>query len=139
MDTLTAELQRKIQAVEMRCFRRLLGISYTDHVTNEVCRMISQHVKHCEDLLTTVKKRKLKWYAHVTRASGLSKIILQETVQGKRRRGRQRKKWADKIAEWTGKNFAETQALAYDRERWRTLVHRSSMQCPYGPARLRDS
>ena len=138
--TLTAELQRKIQAVEMRCFRRLLGISYSDHVTNEeVRRMISQHVKHYEDLLTTVKKRKLKWYGHVTRASGLSKIILQGTVQGKRRRGRQRKKWADNIAEWTGKNFAETQALAYDRKRWRTLVHRSSMQCPYDPGGLRDS
>ena len=36
--TLTAELQRKIQAVEMRCFRRLLGISYTDHITKEEMR-----------------------------------------------------------------------------------------------------
>ncbi|XP_076067639.1 uncharacterized protein LOC143040432 [Oratosquilla oratoria] len=54
--TLTAELQRKIQAMEMRCFRRLLGISYTDHITNEeVRKTISQHVKHYEDLLTTCK------------------------------------------------------------------------------------
>ena len=96
-------------------FRRILGILYTDHVTNEeVRRTISQHVKHYEDLLTTVKKRKLKWYGHVTRSSGLSKTILQGTVQGKRRRGRQRKKWTDNIAEWTGRNFAETQALAHD-------------------------
>ena len=35
--------------------------------------------------------------------------------------------------------LAETQALAYDRKRWRTLVHRSSMQCPYDPGGLRDS
>ena len=85
--TLTAELQRRIQAVEMRCFRRLLGISYTDHITNEeVRRTISQHVSQYEDLLTTVKKRKLRWYGHVTRSSGLSKITLQGTVQGKRRR-----------------------------------------------------
>ena len=138
--TLTAELQRKIQAVEMRCFRRLLGISYTDRVTNvEVRRMISQHVKHYEDLLTTVKKRKLRWYGHVTRTNGISKNILQGTVQRKRRRGRQRKKCTDNIAEWTGKNFAETQILAYDRKRWRTLVHRLSMQCPYDPGGLRDS
>ena len=132
--TLTAELQRKIQAVEMRCFRRLLGISYKEHVTNEeVRRKISQNVKHYEDLLTTVKKRKLKWYGHVTRASGLKKTILQGTVQGKRRRGRQRKKWADNITEWTGKDFATTQALAHDRKRWRKLVNRSSLQCPYDP------
>ena len=33
--TLTAELQRRIQAMEMRCYRKILRISYKDHVTNE--------------------------------------------------------------------------------------------------------
>ena len=33
--TLRAELERWIQALEMRCYRRLLNISYKDHVTNE--------------------------------------------------------------------------------------------------------
>ena len=33
--TLTAELQRKIQAMEMRCYRKILHISYKDPVTNE--------------------------------------------------------------------------------------------------------
>ena len=33
--TLIADLQRRIQAMEMRCFRRLLNINYTDHTTNE--------------------------------------------------------------------------------------------------------
>ena len=33
--TLTAELQRRIQAMEMRCYRKMLHISYKDHVTNE--------------------------------------------------------------------------------------------------------
>ena len=33
--TLTAEIERRIQALEMRCYRRLLNISYNDHVTNE--------------------------------------------------------------------------------------------------------
>ena len=32
--TLTAELQRRIQAIEMRCNRKILHISYKDHVTN---------------------------------------------------------------------------------------------------------
>ena len=33
--TLTEEIERRIQAIEMRCYRRLLNISYKDHVTNE--------------------------------------------------------------------------------------------------------
>ena len=33
--TLTAEIERRIQTLEMRCYRRLLNISYKDHVTNE--------------------------------------------------------------------------------------------------------
>ena len=33
--TLTADLQRRIQAMEMRCYRKILHISYKDHVTNE--------------------------------------------------------------------------------------------------------
>ena len=32
---LTAELQRRIQAMEMRCYRKILRISYKDHVTNK--------------------------------------------------------------------------------------------------------
>ena len=138
--TLNADLQRRIQAVEMRCLRRLLGISYKDHVTNnEVRRRVTQQVRHYEDLLTTVKKRKLRWYGHVTRSEGLAKTILQGTVQGKRRRGRQKKKWADNILEWTGKSFAVTQAIAHNRTRWSQLVHRSSIkQRPYDTGGIRD-
>ena len=36
--TLTAEVERKIQTVEMRSFRRFLGISFKDHITNEGVR-----------------------------------------------------------------------------------------------------
>ena len=35
---LTAELQRRIQAMEMKCYRKILRISYKDHVTNEEVR-----------------------------------------------------------------------------------------------------
>ena len=60
-----------------------------------------------EGLLNIVKKRKLKWHGHVTRSSGPAKTILQGTVQGGRRRGRQRKRWEDNITEWT-KNVMRT-------------------------------
>ena len=36
--TLAAEIERRIQALEMRCYRRLLNISYKDYVTNEEVR-----------------------------------------------------------------------------------------------------
>ena len=39
--TLTAELRRRIRAMEMRCYRKILCISYKGHVSNkEVCAKI---------------------------------------------------------------------------------------------------
>ena len=126
--TLTADLERRIQATEMRCFRRLLGISYKDHITNEEVRIrIGQAIGPFEDLLTTVKKRKLKWYGHVARSTGLAKTILQGTVQGGRRRGRQRKRWEDNVREWTGLRMSDTLRKVEDRGKWRELVARSSV------------
>ena len=61
--TLTAELQRGIQALEMRCYHKILHISYKDHVTNEeVCAKIQQASGPHKDLLMIVKRCKLQWY-----------------------------------------------------------------------------
>ena len=38
-----------------------------------------------------------QWYGHVSRSSGLAKTILQGTVKGGRRQGRQRKRWEESI------------------------------------------
>ena len=55
--TLTAELEKRTQAFEMRCYQRLMNISYKDHVTNEeVCRKIQAAIGEHEELLTLVKK-----------------------------------------------------------------------------------
>ena len=57
--TLTADLENRIQATEMRYFRKILGITYRDHVTNEEVRnRIKQTTGPHEDLLATVKKKK---------------------------------------------------------------------------------
>ena len=99
---LTAEIERRTQALEMRCYRRLLNISYKDHVTNaEVRNRIQNATGVHDDLLTMVKKRKLRWYGHISRSSGKAKTILQGTVKGARR-GRQKKRWEDNIKEWMG-------------------------------------
>ena len=47
--------------------------------------------------LTTVQRLKLQWHYHVFRSSGLAKTILQGTVKGGRRQGRQRKRLEDNI------------------------------------------
>ena len=124
--TLTAE--KRTQAFEMRCYRRLLSISYKDHVTNEeVRRKIQAAIGEYEELLTLVKKRKLRWFGHVSMSSGLAETILQGTVKGKRKRGRQKKRWEDNIKEWTGMDFASSTRTAENRSRWKGIVANSSV------------
>ena len=104
--TLTAELEKRTQAFEMRCYRRLLNISYKDHVTNEeVGRKIQAAIGEYHELLTLVKKRKLRWFGHVSRSSGLAKTILQGTVKGKSKKEADRRRGGKTISksgqEWT--------------------------------------
>ena len=114
-----------------------MNISYKDHVTNEEVRNRSQNaVGVHDDLLTMVKKRKLRWYGHISRSSGMAKTILQGTVKGTRRRGRQ-KKWEDNIKEWMGMGFGDSLRAAEDREGWKGIVATSSV-VPRRSPRLRD-
>ena len=104
--------------MEMRCYRKILHSSHKDHVTNEDVRAkIHQAIGAHEDLLTTVKRRKLQCYGHVSRSSGLAKTILQGTVKGGRRQGRQRERWEDNIREWTGLEFAKSQRAVENRRK----------------------
>ena len=88
--------------------------------------MIQQATGPHEDLLTIVKRRKLQWYGHVSCSSGLAKAILQGTVKGGRRQGRQRKRWEDDIKKWTGLEIKSQRAVE-NREKWRKLVVKSSV------------
>ena len=59
--------QRRIQAMKMRWYCKILLISYKDHVTNEeVLAKIQLAVWPHEDHLTIVKRCKLQWYGHVS-------------------------------------------------------------------------
>ena len=123
--TLTAELQRGIQAIEM--------LQDTMHLIPRLCY---QQGSPCqdpvgnrlhEDLLTIVKRRKLQWYGHASRSSDLAKTILQGTVKGERRQGRQRNRWEDN----------KSQRAVENREKWRKLFAKSSV-VPQQPLCLRD-
>ena len=108
--------------MKISCYHKILCISYKDHV---------------EDLRTIIKRCKLQWYGHVSHSSGLAKAILQGTVKGGRRQGRQRKRWEGNIREWTGLEFAMSQRAVENRVKWRKLVAKSSV-VPQRPSRLRD-
>ena len=122
----------------MRCYRRLLNILYKDHVTNEeVRRKIQAAIGKYDEFLTLVKKRKLRWFGHVSRSSGLAKTILQGTVKGKRKRGRQKKRWEDNIKEWTGMDFASSTRAATTGQDGKGLL-RIHLWCPNDLPRLWD-
>ena len=59
---------------------------------------------------------------HSITLPGLAKTILQGTVNGERRHGRQRKRWEDNIREWTGLEFNKSKRAVKNRENWRKLV-----------------
>ena len=90
-----------------------------------------------DKLLTLVKKRKLRWFGHVSRSSGLAKTILQGTVKEKRKRSRQKKRWEDNIKEWTGMDFASSTTAAENRSRWKGIVA-IHLWCPDDLPRLWD-
>ena len=99
-----------------------------DHFINkEVRARIQQAIGPHVDLLTIVKRHKLQWYGHVFHSSGLAKVILQGTVKGERRQGRQKKIWENNIREWTGLEFAKSQSAEENREKWRKMVVKSSL------------
>ena len=124
--------------MEMRCYRKILYISYKDHVTDdEVRAKIQQAIGPHKDLLTIVKRRKLQWFGHVFCSSRLAKTILQRTVKGGRRQGRQRTRWKDNIREWTGLELGRSQRAVKNREKWRKLVAKLSV-VPQRPSRLTD-
>ena len=130
--TLIAELQRRKQAIKMMC--KILCISCKGQVINEeVSEKIQQAIELHEDL-TIVKRHKLKWCGYVSRSSSLAKTILQGTMKGRRRQGRQKKRWEDNIREWTGLEFAKSQRAVEDREKWRKLFVKSSV-VPQRPTR----
>ena len=99
-------------------------------VTNEEVRAkIQQAIGPHDDHLTIVKRRKLQWCGHVSRSSGLAKIVLQGTVKGRRRQGGQRKRWVDNIREWTGLEFGKSQWAVENRENGENWLQ-NRMWCP---------
>ena len=127
--TLSKNLEKKIAAFEMRCFRRLLGIHWRDRRTNgSVLQEIKGKIGDFEPLLDTVKRRKLQWFGHVTRRPGtLAHTVMHGGVDGRRGQGRPRRNWVDDVKIWVEEPVEVCIRMAENRETWRR-----TSQCPNG-------
>ncbi|CAH2232404.1 jg20997 [Pararge aegeria aegeria] len=88
--TLKADTQKRLEAFEMRCYRRMLRISWTQKVSNV---RVLQRVARSRELLLIIIKRKVKYLGHVLRHERyqLLQLIMMGKVEGKRRVGRRKK------------------------------------------------
>ena len=122
--TLNAEIEKRINAFEMNCYRRLLQVHWSTHTKNsEIRNRIQDLAGPIESFLATVKRKKLTWFGHVTRAKGtLANTILQGIVEGSRSRGRPRRQWTNDLETWTGQKLSKLLRLAEDRVGWRRFV-----------------
>ena len=126
--TLLADSETRIQALETKCLRNLLRTSYLEHKTNDwVWSKISFLVSPQYALLATLTRRKLAWYGHFTLRDSLSKIILQGTLDGGQRHGRQRKCWMDNIRDWTSLPIPELLTMTSCRQDWKKISAESSL------------
>jgi len=112
--------ERRLEAFEMKMLRKILGVSWQEHRTNE---SILEQTGHKKGLLQAVKKKKLVYTGHIARAfDSLEKTIMQGSVPGKRGRGRPRRSWMEDIVAWTGLSAEECERAALDRSKWRKIV-----------------
>ncbi|KAI8442208.1 hypothetical protein MSG28_005792 [Choristoneura fumiferana] len=119
--TLREVERRKIDALEMWCWRRMLGVSWTEFRTNE---SILQELGIKQRLSSMVQSRILTFFGHICRKedAAMERLVIQGKVEGTRPRGRSPMRWTDQVkAAIEGPLHASIRKAAV-REEWRRIV-----------------
>jgi len=120
--TLTRNIEKRLEAAEMWFIRRILKISWMERKSNEEVLAMSGYKR---TLLTTIRKRQLKFFGHLNRADGLEKRLLCGKISGVRSRGKQRMKYTDSLNNFTTKKQSSINDLirkASDRDEWKSMI-----------------
>jgi len=134
---LTPSLERKIDSFQLRCLRRLLKLSYLEHVRNEEVYTRCE----CIPLSKTVRSRRLKWFGHVVRMSSsatsstlvqLPKVVMEwNPVESrpddcKPKRGRQLRLWEEVVKDDLREmnlRWKDREEICEDRDGWKRSVY----------------